>query len=284
MSTEVFCEVKFHWGLVEYLIDGNGIVSWLFWEFFHTRWNILFLHVGEHMWWDGTQVRWDWIKPSENWETWQNSNFLFAWRGQLVMIFDGIEGVGQESQMVVGVVGQEDQMVDLIGQEGNDREPDCGRGGGVRRVRLQLLGVVGQDEGGGSRNSSWGQPEVRGCYRSDEGSKHQMGWGSSQGMGLETSNAVPVMGWGSRQEWDIIQRWGLRHETVSYHTGMMGCHSLILADLFQQLCFLSGETIWGKISQNLTSLVCYLEISGNWGLWLAEMSCHMSLEWDLTEM
>ena len=27
-----------------YLIDGNGVASWLFWDFFHAWWRILFLH------------------------------------------------------------------------------------------------------------------------------------------------------------------------------------------------------------------------------------------------
>ena len=40
----------YFWWLVEsYLIDGNGVASWLFWEFFHAWWKILFSH-GEGHW------------------------------------------------------------------------------------------------------------------------------------------------------------------------------------------------------------------------------------------
>ena len=41
-------------------------------------------------------------QTSENSETRKNSNFLFGWSGPLVMIFGG---VGQVSQLVVGLVG-----------------------------------------------------------------------------------------------------------------------------------------------------------------------------------
>ena len=34
-----------------YLIDGIGVASWLFWEFFHVRWKILFSCGGEHLRW-----------------------------------------------------------------------------------------------------------------------------------------------------------------------------------------------------------------------------------------
>ena len=49
-----------YWWLVEsYLIDGIGIVSWLFGEFFHARWNILFSRGGEYARWDWTQrLKW----------------------------------------------------------------------------------------------------------------------------------------------------------------------------------------------------------------------------------
>ena len=35
-----------------YLIDEIEVVSWLFWEFFHARWKILFLHGGEDARWE----------------------------------------------------------------------------------------------------------------------------------------------------------------------------------------------------------------------------------------
>ena len=38
----------------------------------------------------------------KNSETQKNSNFLFGWRGPLVMIFGGVGGWGQDSQMGVG--------------------------------------------------------------------------------------------------------------------------------------------------------------------------------------
>ena len=38
-----------------YLIDGIGVAAWLFWEFFHTRWKILFSHGGGT--WDGCEMR-----------------------------------------------------------------------------------------------------------------------------------------------------------------------------------------------------------------------------------
>ena len=40
----------------------------------------------------------------ENPETWKNSNFLFGWRGSLVMIF-GEVGVGQVGQLGVELMG-----------------------------------------------------------------------------------------------------------------------------------------------------------------------------------
>ena len=52
------------WWLVEsYLIDGNGVASWLFWEFLHATLNVLFSHEGEHSRRDWTQERWDWNEP-----------------------------------------------------------------------------------------------------------------------------------------------------------------------------------------------------------------------------
>ena len=45
------CEIN-HWWIVEsYLIDGNGVTSRLFWEFFHAMWKILFSPAGEHVRW-----------------------------------------------------------------------------------------------------------------------------------------------------------------------------------------------------------------------------------------
>ena len=76
----------FSWWLVEsYLIDGNNVASQLFWEFFHTRWKILF-----YVRWDWAHKRWDWNKHWKMWKTQKNSKFLFGWRGDLVIIFDQV--------------------------------------------------------------------------------------------------------------------------------------------------------------------------------------------------
>ena len=61
LSFHLVCLPCIYWWLVEsYLIDGNGVALWLFWEFFHTRWKILFSRGGEQVRWDWTHARWDW--------------------------------------------------------------------------------------------------------------------------------------------------------------------------------------------------------------------------------
>ena len=84
-------------------------------------------------------------QTSEKSETQKNLNFLFGYRGPLVMIFDwmGVETGGLDldggmrgmagSQMGVGVVGQEGQM--------------AWEGGDGRRTKWQLLGCDGQEDG-----------------------------------------------------------------------------------------------------------------------------------------
>ena len=52
------CIPRYWWLVESYLIDGIGVVSWLFGEFFHVRWKILFSHGGEH-------TRWDWNEWGE---------------------------------------------------------------------------------------------------------------------------------------------------------------------------------------------------------------------------
>ena len=46
-----------------YFIHGMGVPVWLFWEFFHARWKILFLCGGEHVRWkqdENCHARWEW--------------------------------------------------------------------------------------------------------------------------------------------------------------------------------------------------------------------------------
>ena len=49
--------------LKRYLIDGIGVASWLFWEFFPVRWKILFSCGGEHARWtqgENAHLGWKW--------------------------------------------------------------------------------------------------------------------------------------------------------------------------------------------------------------------------------
>ena len=77
------------WLVESYLIGGIGVASWLFWEFFHVRWKILFSHGEEYVRWDWTHTRWDWNEH-------QKLKFLLWWRGPLVMIFDGAGAGGPD--------------------------------------------------------------------------------------------------------------------------------------------------------------------------------------------
>ena len=81
-------------------IDGNRVASWLFWEFFHTRWKILFLCGGKHARWDWTNMRWDW---NEGGQIGEQGQWGPDWGAEGVVVRLGGQG---EQGVILGVISK----------------------------------------------------------------------------------------------------------------------------------------------------------------------------------
>ena len=173
-------------------------------------------------------TRWDW---NEHLKTQKNQNFLFMWRGPLVMIFDrvgvGVGGGWQEFQMG-GSLGPDQVGRGQLGARQRHQEPDRGRGTGCK--------MVGWSTGGWISDKGWGSRQEMGFQTWGWGSRQGMGfqtwgWGSRQRVGFQTRGVVLDMGYSSRHGWGSrhgvgFQTWGCgtRHRWSSRH-GMMGCQT-----------------------------------------------------------
>ena len=147
----------------------------------------------------------------ENLETWKNSNFLFGWRGPLVMIFGGVGAGGPDLGGGSGSRSCNGRESDGTGSWGQECQM-AGEGGDCRGQEGQM--AVARDSGAGGSDGRGGGQEADG--REPDGARQ---WGKEGQMAMKEGMAGCMMA-----RWQLLGVVGL-HGAGVQDGGQAGARS-----------------------------------------------------------